>query len=591
MMNRAFVASFVGRVLLATVACVAAPAARVQGPAGADFLVSSADTGRPGGELVVVQRSDPRTLNPVTVVDASSREIIRRLHAGLLHVDPGTQRVEPALAKSWTASPDGSRYRLTLRTGLQFSDGDAFDADDVVFSFRVYLDEKLASPHRDLLLVGGKPMVVRKIDQHTIDFELNGPYAVGERLFDNLAMLPRHLLQKPYEEGRLGEMWSPASASSEIAGLGPFRLKEHVPGERIVLERNPHYWKVDRAGTRLPYLDRLVFTIVPSADAQAVRFQSGEADVITRLSAANFDVLAKDARARNYELTDLGPGLEYTFLFFNLNNLEGKPLPAIARKQAWFRQEAFRRAVSLATDREGIARLVYRNRASPLWGHVPPGNTWVNHALPKPPRSVARARELLREAGFTWRKDGTLADASGSPVAFSIATNSENAERVQIATILQDDLKQLGMNVSVVTTELRALTGRLLTTHDYEAAVLGLGGGDADPNVEMGVWLSTGGLHLWNLGQQTPATPWEAEIDKLMHQQITVRDARERRRLYDRVQAVVAEHLPIVPLVSPHVLVGARAGLGNFRPTVLPDHTLWNVEELYWREGRSGAGR
>lgn len=591
-MNRAFVASFVGRVLLAVMASGATPASLQRSSVQPELLIAQGEIGRSGGDLVVVQRAEPRTLNPVTAVDAPSRDVFIQMHADLIHINRKTQLTEPALAKSWTSAPDGSRYTLKLRRGIQFSDGHPFDADDVLFSFRVYLDEKLASPYRALLIAGGKPIVVRKLDQHTVEFELNGPYAVGERLFDSLAMLPRHLLEKPYEEGRLPQMWSLTTAASSIAGLGPFRFKEHIPGQRVVLERNPFYWKADRAGTRLPYLDRLIFTIVPNADAQTVRFQAGEADVITRLSPANFDMLSKDPRSANYDLADLGPGLEYTFLYFNLNNLEGKGLVDIERKQAWFRQEAFRRAVSLATDREAIARLVYRGRAVPLWGHVTPGNLqWVNSSLPEPGRSVGRARESLRQAGFTWQQDGTLVDAKGQTVEFSIVTNAENAERVQIATIMQEDLKELGMRVSVVTTELRALQGRLLTKYDYEAAVLGLGGGDADPNSEMVVWLSSGGFHLWHLGQKEPATDWEAEIDRWMKRQLTTRDAKERKRMYDRVQELVAEHLPIIPLVSPNVLVGARKHLGNFRPAVLDHQTLWNVEELFWREGRSGAGQ
>ncbi len=588
-MNRLFVGTLVAPLLLA--AASATPVARGQRtPAAAEYLVAQAETGRPGGQLVVVQRAEPRTLNPVTAVDAPSRDVIRRMHADLIHVNRETQRSEPALAKSWKASPDGRQYTVALRRGIQFSDGHPFDADDVVFSFRVYLDEKVASPYRDLLTVGGKPIAVRKLDQQTVQFDLSEPYASAERLFDNVAMLPRHVLEKPYLESRLAEAWSLTAGAADIAGLGPYRFKQHVTGEQVILERNPFYWKVDRAGTRLPYLDRLVFAIVPNADAQAMRFQSGEADVPTRLNAANFEVLLRDQPKRNYELADLGAGVDFTFLVFNLNDLTGKPLAETARRQAWFRQLAFRRAVSLAIDREGIVRLVYRGRATPLWGHVPPGNKlWVNLALPKPRRSVADAKQLLQGAGFKWQADGGLVDAAGSPVEFTIVTNSENTERVQIATIIQDDLKQLGMRVNVVTLELRALTTRLLTSHDYEGLVLGLGASDGDPNSEMNVWLSSGSFHVWNLGQPKPATPWEAEIDTLMRQQVTALDARQRKRLYDRVQQLVVENLPITSLVSPNVLVGAKKGLGNFRPTVLDHHALWNVDELFWRERRSGA--
>ena len=576
-------------VLLAGLLCAhGAPAPQ----ASPDVLVSRAEVGRPGGQLVIALRAEPRTLNPVTALDSPSREVIRRTIDDLIHINRDTQQTEPALARSWKLSPDGRQYTLTLRRGIRFSDGRPFDADDVVFSFQVYLDEKVGSTNRDFLIVDGKPIAVRKVDQYTVEFTLARPYAAAERLFDSIAMLPRHQLEEPYRQGRLAETWGLRTPAAAIAGLGPFRFSEYVPGQRIVLERNPFYWKVDRAGNRLPYLDRLVFLVVPSEDAQVVRFQSGEADIVTRIGAPNYDVLSRQQRTSNYELFDVGASLNYTFLFFNQTSVDARPLADVARKQSWFRRLPFRQAVSLAVDRDAIVRLVYRGRATALWGHVPPGNKlWVNRSLPRPRRSVEEARRLLRGAGFSWTADGTLVDEKAQPVDFTIATNTGNAERLQIATIIQDDLKQLGMRARVVTLELRALLDRVMTTYDYDACVLGLGGGDADPNSELNLWLSDGSQHLWSMGQTKPATAWEAEIDTLMRRQIAAIDRAARKRMYDRVQQLVLEHLPIVPLVSPNILVGAKKGLGNFRPTILEHHALWNVEELFWRERRSGGAR
>jgi peptide/nickel transport system substrate-binding protein len=578
--------------LLVLVTSLSASSLATQRAPASDKFLSTAEVGQRGGQLVVVQRTEPRTLNPITAVDSPSRDVIRRTTADLIHVNRETQQLEPALAKSWTVSPDGRQFTLLLRRGVQFSDGDAFDADDVVFSFQVYLDEKVASPQRDNLMVGGKPIAVTKLDQYSVRIDVPEQYSSAERLFDSVAMLPRHLLAQAYQDGKLVEAWGLRTPAAAMAGLGPFRFAQHVPGERLVLERNPNYWKEDRAGTQLPYLDRVVFVFVPSEDAQTVRFQAGEADVVTRMSAANFELLMKDQPRRNYELRDLGAGLAYEFLFFNQNDpAPGLSAEAAARRR-WFRQQAFRQAVSSAIDRPAIVRLTYRGRATPLWGHVPPGNTlWVNQALPRPARSLDRARQQLRAAGFSWLPDGTLVDDQKQPVAFTILTNSGNAERNQIATIIQDDLKQIGMRVGVVTLAQSAILDRIMTSHDYDACMLALTGGDGDPNSEMNVWLSSGATHVWRPGQQAPATPWEAEIDSLMTEQIKTRDGQRRKRLYDRVQLLVAEQLPIISLVSPNVLVGATTGLANFRPTVLDHPALWNVEELFWRGRRAGAGQ
>ncbi len=554
--------------------------------APAQVQVTTGQPGRRGGRLVAAQRAEPKTLNPVTAADSASREVIRRMMADLIHIDRATHGTIPALATSCTVTNGGRRFTLQLRRGVRFSDGRPFTAADVVFTFQVYLDEKLRSPQRDLLVVGGKPVTVGSRGDYTVVLETAAPYAPAERIFDSIAILPRHLLEEPYREGRLDRAWSLDTPPAAMAGLGPFRLKQYIPGQRIVLQRNPYYWKTDRAGVRLPYLDELVFLFVPGEDAQVIRFQAGETDIIGRVGARNFAVLEKEQRARGYRMLDLGPSLEYNFLFFNLNNLEDRNLPRVVARQRWFRDERFRQAVSAAIDRDAIVRLVYGGRAAALSSHVTPGNrAWVNPALPPLGRSLERARRLLGAAGFTRNAAGELFDSSGRRVEFTIAASSSSPERVQMAAIIQDDLRQVGIAARVVTLEFRSLLDRIFQSRDYDAVVLGLGGGDADPASEMNVWLSTGGTHLWDLGRTRPATAWEAEIDSLMQRQLITMRPAERKRLYDRVQELAAAHLPIVPLASPHVLVGAKTGLANFRPALLDHHTLWNVEELYWTPG------
>ncbi len=563
-------------------ACSIAPAALAQ--AGEERMVTGNAPGRTGGKLVIALRSEPKTLNPVLAQDAPSRDVIRCLTADLIDINRASQKTEPALAKSWTASSDGRRYTLRLRHGLRFSDGQPLDADDVVFSFQVYLDEKIDSPQRDLLVVGGKPIAVQKLDQYTVRFKLAQPYAAAERLFDGIAILPRHLLESVYRSGGFSDAWSVSMAPGQFAGLGPFRLKEYVPGQRIVLERNPYYWRQDRNGHRLPYLDEVIFLFVSSEDAQAIRFQAGDTDLLTHFSAENFAVLEKQEAARHYHLDDLGAGLEYNFLFFNLNDLKAKTLPEIAQKQAWFQDARFRQAVSAAIDRDSLVKLVYGGRATPLWTQVTPGNRlWIDPGIPHPPRSLARARDLLKSAGFSWKSDGALIDSRGAPVEFSILTSSSNAQRVKIATLIQDDLSQLGMNAHVVSLEFHSMVDRLLTSYDYEAAVMGLVSGDADPTSEMNVWMSNGDTHLWHPNQTRPATPWEAEMDRLMQQQLVTLDHAKRKRMYDRVQEIVAEDLPVICLVSPNILVGASDRIGNLQPAIMDPYTLWNIDELYIR--------
>ena len=555
-----------------------------------DRLLVSGPPGRPGGRLVSAQRTEPKTLNWALAADSGSREVLQRLMADLIHINRLSLATEPALAKSWKVSPDGLRWELELRRGIRFSDGHPFDADDVLFTFQAILDEQVHSPQRALLLLDGKPIGVRKLDAYRVAFDLPQPYSVPDRLFDGIFILPRHKLEAAWKQGKLAGAWPLSTPPSEIAGLGPFRLKEYVAGQRILLERNPYYWKVDAAGIQLPYLAELEFLFAGSEDNQVLRFQAGESDIISRVGARNFAALEKDRERRGYVLSNASGSLEYSFLFFNLAALPPGIAPEIAAHQAFLRRQSFRQAVSAAIDRDAIVRLVYLGLAVPLAGPVPPGNrAWIDNTLPAPTHSVARARQLLAADGFHWNRDGSLADPTGRPVAFSILTSNNNPERSQMATLIQEDLRQIGMRVDVVQLEFRSLLERVQRSHEYEACLLSLASPDADPNPDMAVWLSSGGNHLWNPEQKTPATPWEAEIDRLMRSQMVARSYAERKRLFDRVQAIVVENQPLVPLVSPNLLAGAKKDLANFQPALLEPYTLWNVERLYWRGAASGA--
>ncbi len=211
-------------------------------------------------------------------------------------------------------------------------------------------------------------------------------------------------------------------------------------------------------------------------------------------------------------------------------------------KQKWFHEVKFRQAVSATIDREAIVRLVYQGRGAALWGPVTPGNRrWVNASISRPSRSLERARSLLKEAGFSWMNgpngESELVDSDGKHVEFGIASF------------------------------------------------------DADPNSDINVWLSSGGMHLWNPSQAHPATAWETEIDNLMEEQLAAPSYEQRKKRYDRVQQILAENQPMIFLASPDILVGAKNVIGNFHPAVLEPYVLWNVEQLYFRNGPEKSAR
>ena len=164
-----------------------------------------------------------------------------------------------------------------------------------MFTFAVYLDPRVNSPQRDLLLVNGQPIAVTKLTSASVRVDLPAPYAPGERLFDSFWILPRHKLERAYAEGRFAQAWTLGSTPADIATMGPFRLRQYVPGQRLILERNPYYWKRDEAGNPLPYLDRIEVAFVADQNAQLLRLLSHEVAAAGRLRPEDCAEAAADA--------------------------------------------------------------------------------------------------------------------------------------------------------------------------------------------------------------------------------------------------------------------------------------------------------
>ncbi|MDD5542645.1 MAG: ABC transporter substrate-binding protein [Acidobacteriia bacterium] len=539
-----------------------------------------------GGRLVVGITAEPKSFNWVTANDSASRQVTYQLMADLVHVNRGTQEVEPALAKSWEVSADGRSYTFHLRQDVKFSDGRPFSADDVVFTYQVFLDPKVNSTQRSLLIIDGKEPAVEKLDAYTVRFTFPRAHGPALRAFDVIGILPRHLLESAYHEGRFSQVWTMAEDIKNIVGLGPFRLKQVVPGQRVVLEANPYYWKVDRDRNVLPYLDELDFEIFPDQNAADLQLVSGPVDLLDKISPDDFEFLKKSSSGGRFTIVDAGASLEYLFLVLNQNS-ESNPSthkPWIGpEKLRWFSQVNFRRAVSSAMDRAAIVSLVYHGAAHEIYAQSSPGNKfWFNPQVSRYDLNLKRAQDLLLQAGFRVRlTDGALISPSGTRVAFTLTTNADNRERTRICTLLQADLAKLGISVDVRLVEFNALVGELLQTRDYEAALMGLGGGDSDPGGEMNVWLSSGPLHLWHLGEARPAAPWEARVDDLMKLQMSTTSAADRKRAFDEVQKIVSDELPIIPLVSRDILIAAKVRVQNLQPAVMAPYALWNSEQIY----------
>ena len=508
-----------------------------------------------GGELHFCLHGEPKTFNPILVDDEAS-ESIRYLTGGvLIRLNRQTQALEPALATSWAVSRDRRTITFHLRKGVYFSDGTPFSSEDVAYTMRLLLDRETHSSTGDAFRSGEGTVQVQTPAEDLAVITFPAPIAGLEQLFDQVAIL------------------SARSPKKEMAVLGPFYVSDYKAGSYVLLQKNPNYWKHDAQGHSLPYIDSVRLDIQRNRDIELLRFRRGELQLINRLDAEQFDRLQHEnpAVTRN-----AGTGLDAEELWFN----QSPAAPLSEYKKAWFSAKEFRQAISMAINRADLSRIVFAGYAKPAYGPVSPSNRfWFNAALEDPKYDPQGALRLLARAGFRYENE-LLKDRAGNPVAFSIVTNSGNAAREKMAAMIQQDLSQVGIKVNVVTLDFPSLIERMTRTFDYEACLLGLVNTDLDPNSQMTVWLSSGENHQWNPGQKTPATAWEAEIDKLMREQATAPTEKQRKAKFDRVQQIVAEQQPFIYLVNKDVLVAISSNVVGAAPVVLNPQGFWNAETL-----------
>jgi peptide/nickel transport system substrate-binding protein len=508
-----------------------------------------------GGELRFCLRVEPKTFDPLKVEDEGSAAVRYLTGGTLVRVNRQTQELEPELAMSWKVSKDGRQISFRLRSGILFSDGTPFTADDVAYTVQQLMDPALHSPTGDAFRSGTGSVETKVMSSTQLSITFPAPVAGLDRLFDQVAILSQH------------------SPKRELAVLGPFMLSDYKPGATVFLKRNPYYWKSDEQGRKLPYLDSIRLDIQANRDVEMLRFKRGEVDLINSLDSEYFDKLA----ATSPQLVhDAGASLDSEQLWFN--EVAKAPIPAF--KKNWFRSANFRRAISEEINREDLSRVVFHGHAQPAVGPFSPANKfWFNGQLKPQAYSPDTALKALQSDGFRL-ENGVLRDKDGNEVVFSIITNAGSKTRERMAVLIQDDLQKIGIRVNVVTLDFPSLIERMTQSFDYEAIILGLTNVDLDPNGEMNVWLSSSENHQWNPQQKAPETAWEADIDRLMRVQASSTDPRKRKEAFDRVQEIVVEQEPFIFLINKNALSAVATTVRGAAPVILWPQTFWNAERL-----------
>ncbi len=531
--------------------------------------------GKHGGTFSESSIADPKTFNLLFAKEQSSVIPLGLIFDGMVIRDADTLEIKPALAERWESSNKDLTWTFHLRRGLKWSDGQPVTADDVVFTLDVIYDPKVDTTTREVLKVDGKPWKYKKVDDLTVEIDLPVPFGP---FLDTVGfpILPKHKLEQPWKAGQFNSTWGVNTPPTEIVGTGPYTLLKFTPGESMVFKRNPNYWQLDADGKQLPFLDGGTIAVVPDLNATLLKFKSKETDY-TAVRPEDWETIKSGEAAGDYKAADYGPTWGISYLSFNMNPNASKLAPY---KLAWFSKKEFRQAISYALDRDAMAKTVLRGFGEPLWSPIPVANkTFHNPNVMKYPRDLSKAKALLATAGFKLQPGNeVLQDSAGHPVEFTLLTNTGNNINAAYCNIIVEDLKQIGVKVNFTPVEFNSLVTRLSNTYDWEAVVLGFTGG-TEPHNSKSIWTSPGQLHLWNPRQKTPATPWEAEIDKLFSEAAKITDTAERKKRYDRFQEIAAEQQPLIFLVSGKALFAIRNRLTNLRPSSLGG-IRWNIQEI-----------
>ena len=555
---------------------------------GVDYLQSQVEVGKFGGTFVSSTIGEgPKTFNPFNTKDNISAQMSEIMYDGLVTTNPVTGETIPKLAKSF--SVNGKEYLVNLRHGLKWSDGKPITADDVVFTWQnIIFDGFGNTSTRDSVMIDGKLPTVEKIDDYTVKFVTPEPFAPFLRMLSS-PIAPKHIFQPAVSRGReyFDGFLSTNTNPKEFVTSGAFRLKEYVPAQRVVFERNPNYYEINKDGKKLPYLDKLVYLIVGDINNQVLKFEGGELDEIS-LQGANVARFKEMEKHSDFSVFNIGPDTGTMYLSMNMNNRKDEKGKYYVepKKQVWFQDKNFRQAVDYALDRKNMVFNIANGLGYPLFTPETLNSIFLNKNLKPYDKNIEKSKELLKKSGFTWDKAGHLIDRFGNHVEFDLYTNAGNTEREAIGVMVKQDLEDLGMKVNFKPIEFNSLVNKLMASLDWDMVIMGFTGSPLEPNGGKNVWLSDGTLHIFNQRLErdanSPRYAFEKRIDYLYTQGALATKFEDRKKYYDEYQAIVYDEKPLIYIYSPIRIVALRNKFKNIYPTSLGGVTH-NIEEI-WRQ-------
>lgn len=464
------------------------------------------------------------TFNPQMVSSGLAVDTLAaQLYDRLLDVDPYTYRLKPDLAASWEVRDNGATYRFHLRPGVQFQKTNWFkptrtlNADDVVFSFARMFDRKHpwhnvnggSYPYFDSLQFADSVQSVKKIDNNTIEMRLNSPDA---SFLWHMATHYAPVLSKEYAD-QLSAVGRQEELDRQPVGTGPFQLSEYRTGQYIRLARNPQYWK------GLPRLQQAVIDLGAGGTGRLSKLLTGECDVLAYPAASQLSILRDDPRLR----MTLRPGMNIAYLAFN------------TRKAPLDRPEV-RHALALAINNERLMESIYYGTAETAASILPRASWAYDNNARVTEYDPKKSRAALEALGVTDLHLRLVVPSS---------SQSWNPSPLKTAELLQADLAQVGVSVTIVPVEGRFQEAQLMSMN-HDLTLAGWATDSNDPDSFFRPLLSCAAIR-----SQTNYAHWcSPAFDETLQDALLTQQLAGRIDNYDRAQQMLAQELPVLPLAS-----------------------------------------
>ena len=410
-----------------------------------------------GGTLVRALSGEPVSLQPLYgYSDGSSCEIIIHLFPPLVRKledpeNPGKPKLTPVLAEKWEFSKNGKELLFKLREGVHWEDGVEVTTEDVIFTYQKAIDPQTKTiVHYAFSRID----TVIALDKYRFKVYYKEPFVYAVYRWD-IGLLPKHILE--------GKNINTDEFNRHPVGYGMFKFKSWISNEQIIIEANENsYWG-------RPYLDRMVFRIIPESAVQILELKAGNIDLVTRLHTTQYirDLVGPEVvqYVNKYEYKD-------NFMYGLVFNLK---VPIFQDKQV-------RQAIYYAIDKQSIINGVQFGKGRPCWGPIPPESWAYNPNIKKYLYNPPRAKALLEQSGWIDSDNDGIRDKNGVPFEFTMLS-FQNESVQQIVTIVQQQLKRIGIKMKIKVVEWSVYLNTFIAKRNFDMCVTRGGQGVLDPDL------------------------------------------------------------------------------------------------------------